>query len=85
MSEHCVSCGAEIPEGRQVCIICESAKTPRAWIPDTGTSCVQRFRCPYCLGAVYWPQNHGKERPPRPVCFYPLCPWCGKMIKVTDD
>ena len=26
MSEHCVCCGKEIPEGRQVCPVCESGK-----------------------------------------------------------
>ena len=23
MSEHCICCGSEIPEGRQLCLICE--------------------------------------------------------------
>lgn len=36
MSEHCVVCGMEIPEGRQVCPICQykAAQKPRTTMTD---------------------------------------------------
>jgi len=39
MSEHCVCCGKEIPEGRQVCPICEK-----------GTGKPHLLPCPFCGG-----------------------------------
>ncbi len=41
MSEHCVCCGAEIPEGRQVCPGCEKG----------GTMKTPKLKpCPFCGG-----------------------------------
>ena len=46
MSERCVVCGAEVPEGRQVCPACE--KQPKL------------KRCPFCGAAAFmWRTNRG--------------------------
>ena len=34
MTETCVCCGAEIPEGRQVCRACEQGACKHVWIFD---------------------------------------------------
>lgn len=53
-AEHCVSCGAVIPEGRQVCIICglkTNYKQPTADV-------VEVVRCKDCRYAFHHPLGY---------------------------
>ena len=55
--------------------------------PVSETSRSQKFYCPFCNLAVYYPQNHRnykKEQKPA-VCPYIYCPWCGEQIRRDES
>ena len=53
-AEHCVCCGAVIPEGRQVCIIC-GLKTN---YKQSTTDAVEVVRCKDCKYAFHHPLGY---------------------------
>lgn len=52
-AEHCVCCGAVIPEGRQVCIICGLKTNYKQSTADV----VEVVRCKDC---IYWKDKNSK-------------------------
>lgn len=53
-AEHCVSCGAVIPEGRQVCIICGLKTNYKQSTADV----VEVVRCKDCKYAFHHPLGY---------------------------
>ena len=73
MTETCVCCGEEIPEGRQVCRACEQAACQHVWIfdllEDLGNKHLIHMRCQLCgarrtdrpVKRNVWPEYKGTE------------------------
>lgn len=53
-AEHCVCCGAVIPEGRQVCIICDLKTNYKQSTADV----VEVVRCKDCKYAFHHPLGY---------------------------
>ena len=58
MEDHCVCCGRIVPEGQQVCLVCEAKVNAGSRI-DAGSSSLWRWFHDLCVAA--YPGRHGRR------------------------